>query len=126
MYAAHPATAAYKEAGVLTASPAQLVVMLYDGAGRFLRQAAAAMDEGDVARANDRLQRGEAIVQELLDTLDFDQGGEVATNLRDLYLFCLRHLSESRVERSPDKVRQVIRLLHELRGSWAELAAAGS
>lgn len=124
MYAAHPATAAYKEAGVMTASPAQLVVMLYDGAGRFLRQAAAAMDEGDVGRANQRLQRGEAIVQELLDTLDFEQGGEVATGLRDLYLFSLRHLSEARIARDATKVREVIRILGELRGSWAEIAAA--
>ena len=124
MYAAHPATAAYKEAGVLTASPAQLVVMLYDGAGRFLRQAAAAMDEGDVPRSHERLQRGEAIVQELLDTLDFDQGGDIATGLRDLYLFCLRHLGEARIERDATKVRQVVRILSELRGSWAEIAAA--
>lgn len=124
MYAAHPATAAYKEAGVMTASPAQLVVMLYDGAGRFLRQAAAAMEEADVPRSNERLQRAEAIVQELLDTLDFEKGGEVATSLRDLYFFALRHLGEARIERDPAKVRQVIQMFGELRGSWAEIAAA--
>lgn len=124
MYAAHPATAAYKSAGVLTASPAQLVVMLYDGAVRFLRQAAVAMEDGDLGRANGRLQRGEAIVDELLHTLDFEQGGDVATNLRDLYLFCLRHLGQARVERDPQKIVQIAGLLGELRESWAQIAAA--
>lgn len=124
MYAAHPATAAYKDAAILTASPAQLVVMLYDGAVRFLRQAAVLLEEGDLPKANARMQRGEAIVQELLDTLDFDQGGDVATNLRDLYLFYLRHLSEARIKREPAMVLQVARQLGELRESWSELAAA--
>jgi flagellar secretion chaperone FliS len=124
MYAAHPATAAYREAGVLTASPAQLVVMLYDGAVRFLRQAAVAMEDGDVPRAHGRLQRAEAIVQELLDTLDFDRGGDVAPRLRDIYLFVLRHLGEARVERDAKKIVQSARLLGELRESWAQIAAA--
>lgn len=123
MYAAHPATAAYKEAGVLTASPAQLVVMLYDGAVRFLRQAAVLLEEGDVAKANGKLQRGEAIVQELLETLDFERGGDVATNLRELYLFYLRHLGQARVDRDPLKITQVARQLGELRESWAQIAA---
>lgn len=124
MYAAHPATAAYKSAGVLTASPAQLVVMLYDGAVRFLRQAAVAMDDGDLPRSNGRLQRGEAIIDELLNTLDFDKGGDVAPRLRDLYLFCLRHLGEARMERDSTKVLEVAGLMGELRESWAQIAAA--
>ena len=61
---------AYRESSVLTASPEQLVVMLYDGAGRFLRQAEAAYGEGALEHAHDRLNRGEAIIDELLATQD--------------------------------------------------------
>ncbi len=124
MYAAHPATAAYKEAGVLTASPGQLVVMLYDGAVRFLRQAAVAMEDGDLGKSNHKLQRGEAIIDELLGTLDFERGGDVAVNLRELYLFSLRHLSEARLQRDPGKVLQIAGFLGELRESWAQIAGA--
>ena len=53
---------AYRDAAVLTASPVQLVVMLYDGVARFLRQAEVAMAEDNVGHANDRMQRAEAII----------------------------------------------------------------
>jgi flagellar protein FliS len=120
---AHPATLAYRDSSVLTASREQLVVMLYDGAGRFLRQARAALEDGDIARANQRLQRGEAIVSELLNTLNHE-AGTIADQLSSIYLFCLRHLSEARVERDPERVGQVIDLLAELRESWAAIAGA--
>jgi flagellar protein FliS len=118
-YASVPA--AYKESSILTAPPERLVVMLYDGAHRFLAQAAAAMRQGDVAHTNDRLQRAEAIVSELNATLDMS-AGEVAERLRAIYIFCRRHLGEARVERNPEKIEAVSRLLGELRESWAQLA----
>src|SRR5215218_6229658 len=54
---------AYREAAVLTASPVQLVVMLYDGIERFLRQAEVVMGQGDIPKANERMQKGEAIME---------------------------------------------------------------
>jgi flagellar secretion chaperone FliS len=120
---AHPATVAYREGSILTATPEQLVVMLYDGADRFLRQARFAMEQGELAQANGRMQRAEAIVDELLNTLDCD-AGEVAERLQAIYLFCRRHLSEARLERDPQKIGQVIRLLGELREAWAQIAGA--
>jgi flagellar protein FliS len=118
-YASVPA--AYKESSVLTAPPERLVVMLYDGAHRFLAQGAAAMTSGDVAHSNDRLQRAEAIISELNATLDMS-AGEIAERLRAIYLFCRRHLTEARLERNPAKVETVSRLLGELRASWAQIA----
>ena len=114
--------AAYRESSVLTASPEQLVVMLYDGAGRFLRQADAALGEGAWEHAHDRLQRGEAIVDELLATLDMDQG-QIAERLQAIYIYCKRCLTEVRRERDAAKVRLVVRLLGELREAWAQVAA---
>jgi flagellar protein FliS len=119
-YATVPA--AYKESSILTAPPERLVVMLYDGAHRFLKQAAAAMRENNIAHSNDRLQRAEAIISELNATLDMSAGGEIAERLRAIYIFCRRLLTEARLERSAEKIETVSRLLDELRDSWAQLA----
>jgi len=115
---------AYRESSVLTATPEQLVVMLYDGAGRFLRQAEAALGEGAWEHAHDRLQRGEAIVDELLATLDMDQG-QIAERLQAIYIYCKRCLREARKDREGEKIRLVIRLLGELREAWSHVATAG-
>ena len=118
-YASVPA--AYKESSIVTAPPERLVVMLYDGVNRFLTQAAAAMRENDLALSNDRLQRAEAIISELNATLDMS-AGDIAERLRAIYLFSRRHLSEARLERRPEKIEAVLRLLGELRESWAAIA----
>ena len=117
-------SAAYKQQSILTATPGQLVVMLYDGCLRFLHQAAYAMREGNVIESNTRLQRAEAIIDELRTTLDMEQGGVVASRLQGIYVFCSKHLIESRLERDPEKIEKVSELLSELRDAWAQVAAA--
>jgi flagellar protein FliS len=114
---------AYRESSVLTASPAQLVVMLYDGAGRFLRQAEAALGEGAVAHAHERLGRADAILDELLLTLN-KEAGQIAERLEGIYVFCKRLLVEARVERDARKVVQARTLLAELRDAWSQIAGA--
>src|SRR5205823_13265752 len=85
---------AYRESAILTATPEQLVVMLYDGARRFLYQASVVMQRDDVPAAHGKLRRAEAIISHLRDTLDLDQG-DVAARLQAIYLFCNRHLNEA-------------------------------
>jgi flagellar protein FliS len=114
---------AYRESSVMTASPAQLVVMLYDGAGRFLRQAEIAADEGAWRHASDRLDKADAILDELLVTLD-QSAGQVAERLQGIYVFCKRLLIEARLEQDVDRIRRTAALLADLRGAWAEIAAA--
>ena len=121
--AAYAAQQSYQQNDVLTATPGRLVVLLYDGAGRFLRRAAAAMRAGNLEATNTSLQRAEAILDELLATLDFDRGGEIAASLRDLYLFCRRELNDARVERDADRIDTVAGLLGELREAWAQVEA---
>jgi flagellar secretion chaperone FliS len=116
---------AYREAAVLTASPVQLVVMLYDGVERFLRQAEVVMGEGAVTQANDRMQRAEAILDELLVTLD-KSAGQIAERLEGIYIFCKRLLLEARLERDAAKLAKVRELLRPLRESWNELAETGA
>jgi flagellar secretion chaperone FliS len=114
---------AYRESAVLTASPEQLVVMLYDGARRFLHQAAIAMRNDNVELAHTKLRRAEAIIQHLRDTLDMEQG-EIAARLQAIYLFCNRHLNEARIKRNPEMIEQVSALLGELREAWNTTAGA--
>jgi flagellar secretion chaperone FliS len=114
---------AYKAQSILTATPGQLVVMLYDGCHRFLHQAAHAMRDGDIAVAGNRLSRAEAIIDELLTSLDLEQGGVIASRLQGIYVFCSRHLAAARAERDAAKIEQVSELLGELRESWAQVAA---
>ena len=117
---------AYRESSVLTASPEQLVVMLYDGVGRFLRQAEHLLREGgSYEQAHERMNRGEAIIDELLATLDMDQG-QIAERLQAIYVYCKRCLVDARADRDPDKVALVIRLLGELRDAWSQVAVSSA
>jgi flagellar protein FliS len=115
--------AAYKTQSIMTAPPGRLVVMLYDGAVRFLFQAAAAMREGVGRTALERLDRGEAIIDHLLATLDMS-AGQIAERLEGVYVFCKRLLLEARLERDADKIDLVRGYLTELRESWAQIAGA--
>jgi flagellar protein FliS len=114
---------AYRDQAVLTASPAGLVVMLYDGIGRFLRQAAAAMQSGDREIASIRMQRAEAIVSELQVTLDHERGGEISARLDGIYSFWRRHMDAARIEQDPAKLLQVVAQAAELRGAFAAIQA---
>jgi flagellar secretion chaperone FliS len=123
MSAYAPAPNVYRESAVLTATPEQLVVMLYDGANRFLTQSAIAMRDGRAGLAGEKLRRAEAIIDELLATLDLSVG-EVAERLQALYLFFKEHLSAARLGQDAGKVDEVARLMRELRGAWAGIAGA--
>lgn len=117
---------AYRVNAVETASPEQLTLMCYDGALRFMRRAAKALDGNDRTDASYATGRAQAIVNELNVTLDMDAGGEISTNLRSLYLFVNRHLSDALVTGDPAKVREAINLIGELRGAWAEAMNLGA
>ena len=116
---------AYRDSSVLTAPPERLVVMLYDGAHRFLFQAAHAMRSGDISLMNNRMQRAEAIISELRGTLNFEQGGDIAHRLEAIYSFCQRHLLEARLKRDPQRIEAVMKLLAELRDAWEQVAGKG-
>ena len=115
---------AYRSSSVMTASPGQLVVMLYDGMARFLRQAEIAAGEGAWGQATARMSKADAILDELLVTLDLEAGGELAERLQGIYVFCKRLLIDARIERDVEHVRHAARLLADLRGAWAEAAAS--
>ncbi len=116
----------YRSNAVLTASPGQLVLMLYDGALRSLAMAreAFARDEDDVARLqviNQQLLKAQAIIGELQGGLNFEAGGEVATTLDRVYEYYNRRLFEANLRKQVAPVVEVERLIGELRAGWAEM-----
>lgn len=115
------AAQAYTEASVLSAPPERLVVMLYDGAARFLARAAAALRAGEVGAATEPLQRAHAILDELLATLD-PAAGPLTERLESIYLFSKRTLTEAQLARDPEPVERVASLLGVLREAWNEVA----
>ena len=112
---------AYRESAVLSAQPEQLIVMLYDGARRFLGQAAIAMGDGQVELAHRKLRRTEDILMHLREVLDMEQGGEIATRLQSIYMFCQSYLLKARLDRDPAKIDRVSAMLGELRDAWATI-----
>jgi flagellar secretion chaperone FliS len=112
---------AYAESAILTASPGRLVVMLYDGAIRSLRQSAAAMRGGDRERARTCMRKAEAIIDELNGSLDMSVG-ELPDRLRSIYHFCKRHLIHANVMEDAAAIDTVVGLLADLRESWDRAA----
>jgi flagellar protein FliS len=106
---------AYETVGALTADPARLVLMLFDGALRFLQKARRALDAGDVATFAQAMSRAHAIVGELAEALKEDAVGEATRNLAGLYRFMLIHLTEGQVQKSAAHLDRVMELLRTIR-----------
>ncbi len=112
-----PVDQAYRASSVLTAPPGRLVVMLYDGAIRFLRQAVRAMEDGRGEDARQGMRRAEACIDELNVALDL-RHGDIPAQLRAFYLFCKRQLHQAGLRREPQRIVPVIALLGVLREAW--------
>jgi flagellar protein FliS len=110
--------AAYQQTAIGTQSKGRLIVMLYDGAIKFLRLAIRELEAQNYAAKGQYINRALDVINELNAVLDMDAGGEVAMNLRKLYLFMTRRLGEANAKRDPQMIREVITLLEELNQSW--------
>jgi flagellar protein FliS len=118
----------YRSNAVLTASPGQLVLMLYDGILQALAQTREAFrrPEHDIPRLqviNQQLLKAQAILSELQGGLNFEAGGEVATNLDRVYDYYKRRLCEANLRKQVAPVIEVEQLVGQLRGAWAEMLA---
>lgn len=108
--------AAYQQGQVGSASPLRVVVLLYEGAVRFARQALESFD--DPAIRGQALGRTHRIVLELLTALDYDKGGEIATNLDNLYHYVLEELTRSNLEHDRAALQSVLGVLDTLLAGW--------
>jgi flagellar protein FliS len=113
----------YQRTQTQTASPGQLIVMMYGGAIKFLTVARQKIESGDTEGAHRSLVRAQEIVLELMISVDVGVA-PVARNLFDLYEFMHRHLVEANVKKDAQMVDDVVALLRELLGSWEQAIAA--
>lgn len=113
---------AYLQTQVQSRTPVELVVMLYDGAIKFLGQARDAMGNGDLIAKRHALSRGLAIIQELQNMLNMEAGGEVAARLDGLYTYVLGRCYEANAQRDAAGFDEAIKLLAPLREAWAEIS----
>jgi flagellar protein FliS len=123
-YAKNP-LARYSAVNFSTSSPAQITVMLYDGLFRFLREAMAALEAGDRARAGERIHRAHAILKHLLGSMVPEANPTLHERLTSLYLFAMRHCTQANLQKSPEMLAEVIRVLLPLRGAWSTVAERG-
>jgi flagellar protein FliS len=115
----------YQTIATQTAPPGQLVLMLYEGAIRFLERALVGFQHKDPLEFNSTINnnviRSQEILNELNNSLDLQQGGDLAATLRGLYGYMDRQLTLSNRRKSPEGIRDTIKLLSVLRDAWSEM-----
>lgn len=112
----------YMKTQVETATPLQLVVMLYDGAIRNIGLATEAITEGNVEKKTQAVDKLLAILGELQSTLDMERGGEIAVNLNALYTYFCEQVVTASVKMDAEPLQNVGTLLDNIRSAWHEIA----
>jgi flagellar protein FliS len=122
---------AYRETRVKTASQGQLVIMLYDEAVKQLDRGLELLglnstgkrDPGRIEKISKAILKAQEIFTELMASLDFEQGGEIARNLFSLYSWFNQELLTANVKQDLRQITVVRNMVYELRGAWAQIAA---
>ncbi len=112
----------YREVAVKTASPLQLIVMLYDAAICSIQEAKEQMGQKDIAGRSRSVNKSIAIISELQSCLNLKAGGEIASSLNRLYDYMKRRIFKANVEQSIQPLDEIEALLENLRSAWGELA----
>jgi len=126
------ALSTYKETRVNTASQGQLIIMLYSEAVKQLDKAldllgmneSGKRDPSRIEKIGKAVVKTQEIVSELMVSLDFEQGGDIAKNLFSLYTWFNRELMEANIGQDARRISGVRNLLDDLRGTWQEVVAA--
>ncbi|HZX48167.1 MAG: flagellar export chaperone FliS [Thermodesulfovibrio sp. RBG_19FT_COMBO_42_12] len=112
---------AYTQAKTSAANPLDLVIMLYDGATDFLNKASTAINMKETQTKIKYIDKTMSIIEELLNSLNIDEGGEVAINLQSLYLYMLRELTIANLHNDAEKVRHIESLFKEIGAAWRQV-----
>jgi len=114
--------AAYQDAAVATQTKGRLIVLLYDGAIKFMKLAIQELQAGNYEAKGRYIAKAQNIINELNAVLDTESGGEMATNLQKLYCFMNNRLSEANTKCEPEMIREVIGLMEELNQGWKAIS----
>lgn len=112
------------EARVMSATPHQLIQMLLEGGLTRLAQAKGALEREDLPLKGELLGKAVAIIYGLKDVLDFEAGGELATNLDRLYDYMVRRLTEANLKNDLQMIEEVAGLLREIKAGWDDIGGA--
>jgi flagellar protein FliS len=110
----------YQQTQVSTSNPEKILLMLYDGAINFSRIAREKAVNGDRGERGKYVSKAQAIVAELMNTLDHEVGGAIAKRLEQLYLYIINEYISANVNNSVASLDNTIRILGLLRDTWAE------
>jgi flagellar protein FliS len=114
--------AAYQNTAVTTQNKGRLIVLLYEGAIKFMNLAIKEVEAENYEAKGRYINRTLDIINELNAVLDIEAGGEIAANLRKLYLFMTSRLHQANIKCDPQPIREVIALMEELNQGWKALA----
>lgn len=113
--------AAYNNSKIQTATPAELTLLLYEGAIKFTNIAIVAMERNDVQKAHDNIMKTEKIIEEFQATLDHKY--PVAKDFEAVYSYLLKRLFDANIRKDPEILEEVLRHLRTMRDTWKEVMA---
>ena len=113
------AFAAYNNSKILTASPAELTLMLYDGAIKFANIAIVGIENHDIEKAHNNIRKTERIIQEFDSTLD--DRFEVSKDFHNVYRYLLQRLQEANMKKDKEILEEVLNHLRTMRDTWKEV-----
>lgn len=119
MYGAN-ALNVYQQNSVNTASKEKLLIMLYDGLVKFIKQGIIGIEENDIQTANTNLVKAQNIILEFMSTLNMDIGGEMAKSLMMLYDYMYRRLVEANIKKDAEIAKEVLGFSEELKEAFDE------
>ena len=108
----------YQQNSVMTASPEELTLMLYNGAIKFINLAKHHLQEKNMEKVHNAIIRAQDIINELNITLNMDY--EISQNLRSLYTFMLEKLMEANIQKNADILDEILPLVEDMRDTWKQ------
>src|SRR4030042_5376974 len=113
----------YKKTQIATANQGKLIVMLYDGAIKFLNIAVENMSPQTYDIVNTNILKAQDIITELLLSLNMQEGGEISQNLFNIYMYFKRTLLEANIQKNAEIIKGTLKLLKDLRDAWDKISA---
>lgn len=110
---------AYLRSKVMTATPAELTLMLYEGAIKFVNKTIMSIEKDDVMGAHNNLMKTQRIIEELRASLDHKY--PVAKEFDTVYEYILRRLVEANIKKDKDILEEVLEHLRTMRDTWKEV-----
>lgn len=110
---------AYANSKITTASPADLILMLYEGAIKFCNIAIAAVEEKDIVKAHTNIMKVERIIEELQGSLDYKYA--TAKDFNEVYTYLMYRLQQANIKKDKEMLEEVLKHLRTMRDTWKEV-----